>query len=564
MINSNSLFPYTINKKYKTPVAYFSMEFAIDQPLKTYSGGLGFLAGSHMRSAFTLKQNLIGIGMLWKYGYYDQERNTDGTLRVNYVEKRYSFLKDAGITFTVLVNGYNVLVKAFLLEASTFNTAPIFFLSTDLPENDYLAQTITHRLYDNNEHTRIAQSIVLGVGGAKLLDILNRKTEYYHLNEGHALPLCFYLLQKYQRLEDVKKRVVFTTHTPEKAGNEEHNSKLLDQLSFFQDLNSELKAPYLLEEKLNYTLTALRMASKANAVSKLHAVVSNKMWAGYNNICEIIPITNSQNRLFWMDADFKKAYKNKGAKAMEQRKLEMKRELFRVVANQTGKLFDPAVFTIVWARRFAAYKRANLILHDFQRFLKLVSNTSQPIQIIWAGKPYPEDHVAIEIFNDIIKKTRDLPNCAVLTGYEIELSGLLKRGSDAWLNTPRIYHEASGTSGMTAALNGSVNISIADGWIPEFAEHGKNAFIIDAVQNPPSQIEQDEKESDNLLTLLETEVLPMYYQHSASWNKVVKRAIDDVISYFDSDRMADEYYQKLYSTKAKAKLRSTNEKVLME
>ena len=198
MIKLSDLFPYQFDKKYAKPVTYFSMEFAIDQPLKIYSGGLGFLAGSHMRSAFELKQNLIGVGILWKYGYYDQDRNIDGTLKVNYTEKNYSFLTDTGIQFPITIHNHTVIVKAWLLKPEVFNTVPMFFLSTDIEENDHLAQTICHRLYDSHESARIAQSILLGVGGAKLMDELGRHTEVYHMNEGHALPLCFYLLDKHK------------------------------------------------------------------------------------------------------------------------------------------------------------------------------------------------------------------------------------------------------------------------------------------------------------------------------------------------------------------------------
>src|SRR6187397_3142583 len=206
MISNEELFPYSFDPRYSKPVAYFSMEFAIDQPLKIYSGGLGFLAGSHMRSAYEQQQNVIGIGILWKKGYYDQERNQDQTLKVSFRDKEYSFLTDTDIVFPITIHGSKVFVKAYLLKPEVFQSAPLFLLSTDIPENDFLAQTISHRLYDPNETTRIAQSILLGVGGAKLIDILERPTELYHMNEGHALPLCFYLLDKFKNLEEVRKR----------------------------------------------------------------------------------------------------------------------------------------------------------------------------------------------------------------------------------------------------------------------------------------------------------------------------------------------------------------------
>ena len=550
MINLNELFPYKFNKKYSKPAAYFSMEFAVDQPLKIYSGGLGFLAGSHLRSAYELKQNLIGIGILWKKGYYDQERNQDQTLRVSFRDKDYSFLTDTHIVFPITIHGSKVFVKAYLLKPEVFQSAPLFLLSTDIPENDFLAQTISHRLYDPNETTRIAQSILLGIGGAKLLDVLKRETEIYHMNEGHALPMCFYLLDKYKNIAEVKKRVVFTTHTPEKAGNEEHSLPLLNSMSFFNGVTLQQVNEYVQPENgvLNYTLTALRLAKKANGVSQLHGEVSNKMWGGYKNICEIIAITNAQNKTYWQDPQLEKALKANDENGMIQRKKEMKRKLFRVVANQTGKLFDENVLTIVWARRFASYKRANLLLHNYDRFLRIAQNKNYPIQIIWGGKPYPEDYGAINIFNEIYWKTKDLPNCTVVTGYELWLSDHLKKGSDIWLNNPRLYHEASGTSGMTAAMNGSVNLSIPDGWVPEFAEHGKNCFIIDTADDGLTQESKDKIEAQKLLDVLEKEIIPLYYDHPAKWQKVIASSMNDVLPFFDSGRMADEYYEKLYNS----------------
>jgi glycogen phosphorylase len=549
MIKTEQLFPYKIDKKFSKPVAYFSMEFAVDQPLKIYSGGLGFLAGSHLRSAYELNQNMIGIGILWKKGYYDQERNQDQTLRVSFRDKDYSFLTDTNIVFPITIHGSRVYVKAYLLKPEVFKTAPLFLLSTDIQENDFLAQTISHRLYDPNETTRIAQSILLGVGGAKLLDVLERETDIYHMNEGHALPMCFYLLDKYKNLDEVRKRVVFTTHTPEKAGNEEHSIPLLNSMSFFSNLTIQQVNEYVAPENgmLNYTLSALRLAKKANGVSQLHGEVSRKMWGDQNGICEITAITNAQNKTYWSDPEMDNALEKDDNKSLVARKKELKRKLFRVVANQTGKLFDENVLTIVWARRFAAYKRANLLLSDFNRFMKLAQNSKYPIQVIWAGKPYPEDYGAINIFNEIYWKTKELPNCTVVTGYELWLSGHLKKGSDIWLNNPKLYHEASGTSGMTAAMNGSVNLSIPDGWVPEFAKHGKNSFLIQPANDLLTETSRDKLEAQNLFEVLEKEIIPMYYDKPDEWAKVMKGSMKDVLPYFDAGRMASEYYEKLYN-----------------
>ncbi|MET4081963.1 starch phosphorylase [Pedobacter sp. UYP30] len=549
-MNTTSILGYTPNTEFHKSVAYFSMEFAIDQSLKIYSGGLGFLAGSHLRSAFELKQNLIGIGILWKYGYYDQVRDEQNNMKATFIEKDYSFLEDTGIVFSVPVHSATVKVKAYLLKPETFGSAPLYLLSTNLEENDEVSRSITHRLYDPNETTRIAQSIILGIGGGMLLDQLNIQPDIYHMNEGHAVPLNFYLYSKFNNLEEIKKRMVFTTHTPEQAGNEEHDFSLLKEMSFFYHMQDhEVKFVLGLEgDRFNYTLAALKFSGKANGVSKLHGDVARKMWSGYNGICEIISITNAQNQKYWQDAIFSQKLESKDDIGLQTRKREMKSLLFEEVANQTGKLFHQNVLTIVWARRFAEYKRADLLMRDWNRFLKLVNQTEMPIQVIWAGKPYPEDVYANHIFNEIISKTKALGNCAVLVGYELGLSAMLKKGSDVWLNNPKMYREASGTSGMTAAMNGSVNLSIPDGWIPEFAIDDENCFIIKPASNELSENDRDWEENANLMSLLENKVLPTYYHNPAKWSEMIQNGLKGVIPAFESARMVKEYYREMYDT----------------
>ena len=536
--------------KYKTAAAYFSMEFALDQALKTYSGGLGFLAGSHMRSVYELKQNLVGISILWTYGYYDQVRDADQSMKAAFIEKNYSFLEDTGIVFPITIHESDVHVKVLYLAPETFGTAPMFFLTTDIEENDFISRTISHHLYDPDTAARVAQSMLLGIGGGKLLDVLGRQTDVYHLNEGHGLPLAFYLYEKHGRdLAEVQKRLVFTTHTPELAGNEERPIKLLLDMTFFGTMPEEdvrRVARIGTGDALNYTLTALRFSRKANAVSKVHGRVANEMWGHYEGICPIIPITNSQNGTYWRDPQLAAALKGKDDAALLARKQELKKDLFKIVADQTGNVFDPTIITIVWARRFAGYKRADLILRHFERFVELAANAKHPIQMIWAGKPYPKDFGAVALFNDIIKRTANLKNCAVLTGYELGLSAALKKGSDIWLNTPRFPREASGTSGMTAAMNASVNLSIADGWIPEFCRDGENGFLIaHADETLPDNV-KDDQEATTLLDVLENAVLPLYYDQPKNFLKVVKTAMKDVEPEFESGRMAREYYELLY------------------
>lgn len=542
-------FPYDINNSYKKSVTYFSMEFAVDQALKIFSGGLGFLAGSHMRSAYDLKQNVIGIGLLWKYGYYDQVRQGNNELGVLYQQKHYSFLKDTGIVLEVRVNHNPVKVKVYYLAPEVFGTAPMYLLSTEHDDNDHLAHTITHRLYDNNLATRIAQYIVLGIGGVKLMEHLNRKVDVYHFNEAHALPAAFYLQRRHKKLENLKKHLVFTTHTPVKAGNEVNDPWFLHSMGYFDKLDVAQVDDFVGFDNgmFNHSLAALRMSKKANSVSKKHGEVSNAMWKGYEGICEITSITNAQNAKYWTDEEIKVSVNQKDKEAYLKRKKKLKEALFEEVADQSGKLFDPNVLTIVWARRFAGYKRASLITRDLDRFSKLMTDKKRPFQIIFAGKPYPQDEGAIQEFNRLIHMMHHFDNGTVLTGYELRLSSLLKNGSDIWLNNPRIPLEASGTSGMTAAMNGSINFSTDDGWIMEFAKDGENSFVIPQANQQSSIEEQDKSDLDHLYDILENKILPMYYDNQDAWVKMAWKAMEDVNAYFDSDRMADEYYKNLYA-----------------
>lgn len=539
--------PYEADAEYQKKVAYFSMEFGIDQALKIYSGGLGYLAGSHMRSAYDLKQNLIGVGVLWKYAYYDQTRKRNGEMDVLFRERHYNFLEDTNIVIDMDVNGHPVKVKVWYLAPEVFGTAPLFLLSTQHPDNDYLAQTISHHLYANNLEAKVAQYMLLGLAGVKLLERIGYQAEVYHLNEAHALPLAFYLFDQWRDIHKLRQHIVFTTHTPVEAGNEKHDIYLLEKMGFFGKLKLEevQELTQMHDRSFNQSLAAFRLARLANGVSKMHGQVARDMWGAYADICPITSITNAQNHAYWSDDKLNKALAKNDNVKLRARKLKLKKRLFKILADQTGKIFDPQVFTLVWARRYAGYKRADLITRDWARFEALVNNSKRPIQIIWAGKPYPMDQEAIATFNQLIHLSHKYDNVAVLTGYELDLSKALKRGSDAWLNTPRVPREASGTSGMTAAMNASVNLSTLDGWIPEFARHQHNSFVVPLAPFEDHQ-SVDEFDRQNLMDVLENEMLPIYYDNYSQWLEIVKNSMREVLPFFDADRMADEYYKKLY------------------
>jgi len=297
----------------------------------------------------------------------------------------------------------------------------------------------------------------------------------------------------------------------------------------------------------NHSLAALRLARLANGVSKLHGEVARQMWKPYPNLCEISHVTNAQNKKYWADRELEQARVNSDAEALLLRKRELKQRLFRVVADQTGKLFKTDVLTIVWARRFAGYKRPDLIIRDIQLLREMLNNPTYPVQLIWAGKPYPFDFEAMDIFNNLIRITRYYPNATVLVGYELELSSLLKTGSDIWLNNPVRTREASGTSGMSAAMNASVNLSTLDGWVCEFANDGSNCFIIPPADPALSSEERDRHDMLGFYQLLNGKILPTYYDHPDAWSRIVLNSMNDVVPAFDADRMAAEYYKKIYA-----------------
>jgi starch phosphorylase len=492
---------------------------------------------------------MIGIGILWKYGYYDQSRNQDGTLQPAWVEKHYSFLADTGIKFQIQVNNSPVWVKAYYLAPEVFETAPLFLLSTDLPENDYLAQTICHRLYDSNIETKVAQYILLGVGGAKLINALGFNPDVYHLNEAHGLSAAFEVYSQHKDKKALRSKLVFTTHTPEEAGNEKHDIHLCHRMGYFCGLGiDEVRAlTGMPDDSFNHSLAALRLARLANGVSKLHGEVSRQMWSKYPGICPIISITNAQDFKYWADKALYRSMDEGNDTEFDRHKRYLKQNTFELIADRKGKLFSPDVLTIVWARRFAAYKRPDFLTQDLERFNKLLNRVHYPVQIIWAGKPYPQDHGAIEIFNRLVQMSRSYKNMVVLTGYELALSRSLKESADVWLNNPRVPREASGTSGMTAAMNGAVNLSTCDGWIPEFINPGKNGFVVPMVDyaHMPTA-EQDAYDLHSLYDIIENQILPTYYEDRNSWRKIAQTGMQDVRVQFDSNRMAREYYELMY------------------
>jgi len=524
-------------------VAYFSMEIALDQSLCTYSGGLGFLAGSHMLSAGYLQMPMVGVTMLWSYGYYDQRIDHNGQVEVAYIRKYYDFLTDIDVTVEVETFGEKVKVKAYRVEPELFGACPVYLLTTDIEGNSEWAKRISHRLYDGDERIRIAQETVLGIAGVRVLQEVGYKFDVVHMNEGHALPAAFELLRQFDGdLNEVKRRTVFTTHTPVTAGNEVHWVDTLRDGGFFAGCSRE-RAIQLGGENFSLTVAALRMSRIANAVSQLHGLVANKMWEWVDGRCPIRAITNAVNLHYWKDP---RMSGDATDEHLLETKREMKKELFKYVANVAGKRFDPDVLTITWARRFADYKRAWLILMNKDRIQKLLDENK--VQIIFAGKFHPDDVMGKEMFNKLLNRSHSLKNVVVLPGYELQLSGMLKRGSDIWLNTPLRPFEASGTSGMSANMNGALHLSIFDGWTVEGTFNGINGYTVeyDGLDDDMPWEDRHWKDHECVMDIIENQIIPTYYNNKTEWARLMRQAIRTAEGYFNSDRMVIEYYNRLY------------------
>lgn len=542
-------------------VAYFSMEIALDQSLSTYSGGLGFLAGSHMQSAGYLQMPIVGVTMLWSYGYYDQRIDHTGNVEVAYIRKYYDFLTDLNIYTEIDTFGEKVKVKAYRVEPELFGACPVYLLTTDIEGNSEWARSISYKLYDGDEKIRIAQETILGIAGVKILQQVGYNFDVIHMNEGHALPAAFELLRQYNGdLEQVKKKTVFTTHTPVAAGNEVHWVDTLIQGGFFAGCSRE-KAVALGGENFSLTVAALRMSRISNAVSQLHGLVANKMWDWVDGRCPIRAITNAVNLHYWQDPRIGAA---KTPEELLDAKREMKIELFKYIADHAGKRFDPDVLTITWARRFADYKRAWLILMDKDRLNKLLE--ANKIQVIFAGKFHPDDVMGREMFNKILHRSHTLKNVVVLPGYELSLSARLKRGSDIWLNTPLRPFEASGTSGMSANMNGALHLSIFDGWTVEGTFDGINGYTVEyeGLDDEMPWEERHWKDHECVMSKIEDEIIPTYYENKEEWARLVRQAMRTAEAYFNSDRMVIEYYNRLYNPIAHSEVSAEGEKQEMK
>ena len=527
-------------------VAYFCMEYGLDTSFKMYAGGLGILAGDHMKGAYDMNLPIIGIGLKWKQGYTDQLIDKNGKPYDSYHNHSYEFLEDTGITVTVRIRQRNVACKVWKVDK--FGNVPIYLLDTDLPENE--DAWITGQLYGWFGEERIAQEMVLGIGGVRLLRALGHDVDVYHFNEGHAVLAAIELIRErmdlgmgfHDALEATRLEVVFTTHTPIKQGNEEHYLDRLEYMGAYNGLTHE-QMVHIGGAPFNMTVAALRTCKKANAVAQLHAETANKMWKHIEYPAPIIGITNAIHVPTWVDKSILETFDNGGD--LWKAHMDNKHKLIDFVYERTGAKLDPDVLLIGFSRRAAGYKRSNFIFTDERVIRPLLEN--KKIQIVFSGKAHPLDDSGKAIVANLVKMSKLYPDAVVfLENYDMEIGKTLTRGSDIWLNNPRRPLEASGTSGMKAAINGVPNFSVLDGWWPEACEHGENGWQIGNGFESSCEAEQDENDIKSLYSVLIEEILPTYYSNRDKWVEIMRNSIASTRHSFAVERMLTEYYEKLY------------------
>lgn len=542
--------------KKEPKVAYFCMEYAIESKVKFYAGGLGILAGDYMKEACDSKRPLIGIGIKWKQGYGEQNIDEEtGQPYDAYINRKYDFLKDTGVTVNVAIQGRDVKVKVWKYDAHGVNN--LYLLDTDIDGNDGEARWITGQLYGWFGEERVAQEMVLGIGGVRAIRALGLDIDVYHFNEGHALFAGLELIREKmdsgssfkEAWQKTREEVVFTTHTPVIQGNESHPIERLIYMGANLCLNKkELIA--LGGNPFNMTVGALRLSRKSNAVADLHKDTANKMWKHVKGRSEIIGITNAIHVPTWVDnnmLELAERYKGdeKSREEIWNRHMHNKKELIRFVESKTGVKLDPDVLLIGFSRRAAPYKRSNLIFTDRKFIEPLLRN--KRLQIVFSGKAHPLDDTGKEIISDILDMTRLYPDSVVfLENYDMEIGRMLTRGTDIWLNNPRRPKEASGTSGMKAAMNGVINVSILDGWWPEACKHGVNGWQFGNGYQTEDEEKCDEHDLKALKQCLLTEVIPTYYDNRSIWIDMMVSSVNTIKAPFGMRRMLDEYYDKMY------------------
>ncbi len=529
-------------------IAYFCMEYGLHEDFRIYSGGLGVLAGDIMKASRENNLPLVGIGIMWSKGYTKQLIDDYNRPYDNFAaeEKNYKHVEDTGSSVTVTVENQEIKCKIWKVEK--FNNNIIYLLDANLEENGEYSE-ITKRLYVGSSEERIAQEIVLGIGGVKALRELDIEIDIYHFNEGHAALAGTELIREkmeeqeepdfHQAWKNTREEIVFTTHTPVKEGNESHPIENLERMSAFNGLNRE-QMEHIGGNPFNMTVAGLRLSSRANGVARLHGITARDMWNEVDDRAPIMSITNGVHRGSWVDERMYEALFDK--EEISRLHQENKKELLEFIAEENDQYLDDDRLLIGFARRAASYKRPDMIFWDMDTVRPLLEDNK--IQLVFSGKAHPEDNIGKDIIASIIDISERYPeNVVYLEDYNIEIGRLMTRGCDVWLNNPRRPLEASGTSGMKAAMNGVLNLSTLDGWWAEACQHGINGWQFgDAYVGEG----QDEHDLHALYDVLGNEVIPTYYENREKWLMMMQYSLKTTHERFSARRMMDDYYKMLY------------------
>lgn len=555
-------------------IAYFSMEIALQAEIPTYSGGLGVLAGDTIRAAADLTVPMIGVTLAHRKGYFHQTLDANGWQSEMPEEWPVEgFVSEMSERATVTIDERTVQLRCWRFEVRGEGNfrVPVFLLDSDLPGNSDYDRTLTHHLYGGDQYYRLCQEIILGIGGIRVLRALGyREVERFHMNEGHSSLIALELLDEQARsagrsaitpkdLQAVREKCIFTTHTPVPAGHDKFPLDLVARVLGRQDI-LDLRHIFGLESALNMTHLALNVSHYVNGVAKKHGEVSRLMFSGYN----IDEITNGVHGATWISEPFQELFDHyipgwrqdnfslRYALSIPRREVwkahaVTKTSLLAQVRKQTGVAMNVETLTLGFARRAATYKRADLLFTDLDRLRRIAGGTG-PFQIVFAGKAHPQDQAGKEVIHSIfggIAALRNEVKIAYLENYDLNLGKLLTAGVDVWLNTPQPPLEASGTSGMKAALNGVPSLSILDGWWIEGCIEGITGW---AIANKNGLNEGDERAWDaaSLYDKLEKSVLPMYLQNRSGFIDVMRHAMALNGSFFNTHRMLQQYVIKAY------------------
>ncbi len=594
--------PQFLDAQAPLAIAYFSLEFGLSECLPIYSGGLGVLAGDHLKATSDLGLPLVAVGLLYRQGFGRQDIDASGRQIEVYSENRGSDLpvrKVEGVEVDAPIGTRNVRIAVWRAQVGR---VPLFLLDTDLESNPPDLRSITDRLYVPEPDRRLRQEIVLGIGGVRALRALGIDSGVFHLNEGHSFLCAIERIRELRAsrqmtLEEARlvarAGIVFTTHTPVAAGSDYFDAGLVWDLlspylaqvgiSFDRFMDLGRQRPGDPRERLCTTYAALRLADQSVGVSRLHGAVSRRLWKdAWRGLPEAqVPIGSVTNGVHmptwvapeiaellsryvgpdWWDLDpadgrWHAVYEIPAAELwaihLEQKRLLL--EMAKERSEHPAEL-DINALTIGFGRRFAPYKRANLLLKDRPRLTRLLYNSKRPVQILFAGKSHPADQPGKDIVAGIVSLAREESHVAFLKDYDIALARQLVHGSDVWLNNPRRFLEASGTSGMKAGANGALNVSILDGWWDE-AYRPEFGWAIPSASTLDRQDADDMAETEGLYRLLEREVVPAFFQRNEAgvpqrWAEMMKASIRNVVTGFSARRMVVDYFNQAYGPEAR-------------